>query len=224
MAFMQFLNFRASSAEDAAVFRDEYVRPAMARIRDLDGCDAAGFVLAGSETNPEVRRVIRLQVFGDVAAVIEAEKDRWESYRDDGILEEWDQIEEVSREEALDILGDERLLEYVPVIQELSSQVGEQAYERFDELGYQPDPVDTFPDVASKIGPAGWWSVLHTATVQLGYSAREELDAYTYGIEHALRNIAEHERPEAVTEELDTRIEHLEEMRDRVQEGRLFNG
>lgn len=224
MAFMHVLDFRTESKAAAAAFRDEYMRPAMPRIRDLDGCDAALFGLARSDENPDSRTTVRLQVFGDIDQVIDVEKDNWEKFKEEGSLQEWERLDAMTREDARQHLGDERLVELMPLIQELSSQVGELAYDRFDELDYPIAAVDTFPEADSGLGPAGWWIVLHTATVQLDYSLREELDAYEYGMEHTFRNIAEHESPDAAVDELESRIEALEAMRDRVQDGRLYTG
>jgi hypothetical protein len=62
---------------------------------------------------------------------------------------------------------------------------------------------------------------LHALTVQLNYSLAEELDAYRYGIEHTLRNVAEFEGEAEAEARLDDLIDVLEAMRNSVKEGRL---
>jgi hypothetical protein len=58
-------------------------------------------------------------------------------------------------------------------------------------------------------------------TVQLNYSLAEELDAYRYGIEHPLRNVAELEGEGEAEARLDDLIGAPEAMRNSVREGRF---
>lgn len=220
MTYMLVVGFETDSPADAKQFVHEYVLDALGRVRALDACDAVSFAFARHPETGERRGVV-FTVYGDVETIAEQERPQWEQYQETGLVTDWEREMEDDYEGMVETLG-EGPAELHPELSDLTGEMAELALERFDDLGYTPAAVDTYPEADCDAGPIGWWNVLHSLTLQLNYSYREEIDAYTYGIEHTLRNIAEHEDPETAEETLDELIAEIEGMREEVTDGRLF--
>lgn len=222
------LQFSTGNQENAAQFIEEYVLDALDRVPEMDACDSFTFVPGQSATGdrttglqiPPPDHPIYLTIRGETDEIIDAERDRWDSLVEKGVVTEWGVLKSTDREEMVEELGEERTT-LLARSSNLSAQMAKLAYEECDELDIVPAAVETYPDAESDAAPFGWWAVLHTVTVQLNYSLAEELDAYRYGIEHTLRNFAESEGEAEAEARLDDLEDALEAMRDSVKEGRL---
>ena len=224
----------------ASRFIHEYVLDAVDRVGGMDACDSFNFVpsqpvegdrTAGIQVPPPGHEVY-LTIRGDTEEIIAAEREHWDGLVDEGVIADWEVQTETDREELVAELGEERTA-LLAAQSDLSARMAALAYETYAEVGTVPAPVETFPKVGSgddepdetgdderEAAPFGWWGVLHTVTVQLNYGLEEELEAYTYCIEHGLRNLAEFEGPEAATERLDELVTDLEGKREAIAEGR----
>lgn len=222
------LQFSTAGPSDAARFIEEYVLDSLERVPTTDACDAFTFVpgqpTTGDRTEgllvPPPDHPVYLTIRGDTDAIIAAERDRWDSYVDDGTVTGWEPIKTTDTSEMVEELGEERTA-LLARSSHLAARMAGLAYGEFEALPTVPAAVETYPEEASDAAPFGWWTVLHTLTVALNYSMTEELDAYRYGIEHALRNVAEYEGGAAAEARLDELIAALEGLRDEVTEGRL---
>lgn len=194
----------------------EYVLDAIDRLPETDACTGLSFAF---DDHPETGEssVVALVLEGDAADIVENERDRWDSLAERGLIETWERAAVFDRDE----LGEETseaYLELAATISQLSARMSQVAYETLDT---RLDPVDAVPEAGDDEPPIGWWSLLHHLTNQQNYSPEEELRAYEYGIEHALRNIAEREGAETAEERLDGLLETLDSKRDELLEGRL---
>jgi hypothetical protein len=222
------LQFSTGSQENAERFIEHYLLDALDRVPEMDACDSFTFVPGHPATGdrtaglqvPSPDHPIYLTIRGETDEIIDAERDRWNSLVEDGVVTEWEKTKTTDRAEMVEELGEERAT-LLARSSNLSAQMAKLAYEEFDELGVIPAAVETYPDEESDAAPFGWWAVIHTVTVQLNYSLAEELDAYRYGIEHTLRNFAEFEGADEAETRLDDLIADLETMREAVKEGRL---
>lgn len=221
------LRFSTGSQSNAERFLTEYVLDAIGRVQDMDACDCFTFVpsqpATGDRTKglqvPPPDQQIVLTIRGETDDVIDAERDRWNTLLEEGIITEWEVKRSADVDEVVDELGEKRAT-LVAHTSNLSARVARLAYEAFEDLGTVPGAVETYPDEGDT-APFGWWSVLHTVTVQLNYSLFEEVEAYRYGIEHALRNVAEYEGAEEADARLADVIETLEGVRADIEQGRL---
>lgn len=222
------LRFSTGSQANAERFLTEYVLDAVDRVQDMDACDCFTFVPSQPATGDRPTGLqtqspdytIVLTIRGETDNIIHAERDRWDRLVEDGIITEWEVKRSVDVEELVDELGQKRAT-LVAHTSNLSARVATLAYEAFEDLDTTPGAVDTYPNEESDAAPFGWWSVLHNVTVQLNYSMVEEVEAYRYGLEHALRNIAEHEGDDEAEARLDDVIETLEAMRTDIKGDRL---
>ncbi len=209
-------------------FLTEYVLDAVDRVQDMDACDCFTFVpyqpATGDRTTglqvPPPDHTVVLTIRGDTDEIIDAERDRWNALVDEGIVTEWEVKRSVDVAELVEELGQKRAT-LVAHTSNLSARMAALAYEAFESLGTTPGAVDTHPDEESDGAPFGWWSVLHNITVQLNYSLAEEVEAHRYGLEHALRNIAEYEGEAEAEARLDDVIETLDAIRTDIKQGRL---
>ena len=222
------LRFSTGSTADAERFLTEYVFDAIDRVQDMDACDCFTFVpsqpATGDRTTglqvPPPDHTIVLTIRGETDDIIDAERDRWDTLVDEGIVTEWEFKRSVDVDELVDELGQKRAT-LVAHTSNLSARVAALAYEAFEDLGTTPGAIETYPDEESDGAPFGWWSVLHNVTVQLNYSIDEEVKAYRYGLEHTLRNIAEYEGEDEAEARLNEVIETLEAIRTDIEQGRL---
>lgn len=222
------IKFSTSSRENAEQFLTEYVLDALDRVQDMEACDCFTFVPDQSATGDRTTGLmvqppdypIVLTIRGETDEVIDAEQERWNSLAEEGVVTEWEVKRSTDVDEIIDELGEERA-RLLAHSSNLSAQMARLAYNEFEKFGKVPAAVETYPDADSDAAPFGWWAVLHSVTVQLNYSLAEELDAYRYGIEHVLRNIAEFEGEDEAEARLDDTIETLKAIRGEVKEGRL---
>lgn len=218
----KFLNVRffTDGPDAATTFVEEYVLDATDRLSDSDVCESFMFAPA---PNPETgdRSVVNLTLEGDVDELLDSEQTRWEALVEDGPVTDWKVRGVMDHEHMAERLG-EGGAALKSRLNRLSVEMAKLAYEEFDDFGRFPDAVETFPDEDRTLDvPMGWWVVLHHVTVQLDYSLDEELDAFVYGIEHTLRNVAEFEGAEEADARLDELLDTLEGKRSELRNGRL---
>ncbi|MXV63497.1 hypothetical protein GS429_15825 [Natronorubrum sp. JWXQ-INN-674] len=213
------IQFETNTPEDAQRVIDNYAIDAVERVSSLDACEAFTFAPAWNpETEDRSKAAIAFK--GDSDAIIQHERDRWNSLVEEGVATNWNEMMSMDEAEMVGVMG-EKGAELWPRLGGISAKMAKLAYEEFDDLETLPGAVETYPEEDREIGPLGWWSVLHTVTVQLNYSLDEEIDAYLYGIEHTLRNHAEYQGEDVVNERIDELIDALDGMREEVVEGRL---
>jgi len=216
MAELLPITFETKGAEQDRHLIQEYILDLLERIEEVDWCERAGYAPSGQA--PIEGGQVVLAFVGDEDRIWEVESDRWDELVEEGYAEGWERDEQFSREVIKEIVGKQGVDLHLRQLH-LASKMSKLAYEEFDDL---PAPVNEYPEDEAPT-PIGWWEVLHDLTVQMGYPLDEELSAYTKGIEHTLKNIAEYESPERAEEQVDELIQKLEEMRQYVVEGRDDN-
>lgn len=204
----------AESNDAAETFVRDYAVEAVDRLPKMEGCEWFSYISQGHPDEPFDRRYVNLLLYGDAEAIIEEERPRWQSYVDEGLLIDWEVGNTREDGKIAEEYGEE-VAELSERLMKLETDIATRTLEEFDEL---PAPVDELPEKSPY--PVGWWGVPHTVMHQLNYDLADELDVYRFGIEHTLRNYAEHDSPERADEELDKIIERLEDKREIVKEGR----
>jgi hypothetical protein len=180
-----------SSTSTSSTRSTGYRRWTLVAFTFVPGQPATGDRTAGLQVSLP-GHLISLTIRGETDEIIDAERDRWNSLVEKGVVTEWEETKSTDREEMVEEPGEQRAT-LLAHSSDLSAQMAKLACEGFDEFGTVPAAVETYPDEKSDTAPFGWWAVLHTVTVQLNYSLAEELDAYRYGIEHVLRDFVEFE-------------------------------
>lgn len=146
----------------------EYIVPAFQRLGGRDDVRWLMFNRYGADPSVTGGEVT-FYLFGDVEAVADDERNRWDALVANGFAEEWwtddtdVRIEEFEEEERLRHR-----------MRATASRMSVEFFEEFDEL---PDAIDEFDD-GENFG-IGWWICLHHVVNQLGYQANdgeEEMD------------------------------------------------
>lgn len=205
--------FQTTGANQDRRLIQEYILDLLDRIETVNWCERVGYAPTG-QAPTEGGRVI-LAFVGDEERIRQNESDRWNELVEEGYAKEWERDEQFSREMMEKVVGEQGTELHLRQLH-LASKMSVLAYEEFDDV---PAPVDEYPEDEAPT-PVGWWEVLHDLTVQMGYTLDDELSAYTKGIDHTLKNIAEYESPQRAEEEVDELIQELEDMRQEVTEGR----
>lgn len=211
MTEQRLVHFTTTGPQADEQFIREYVLEAVDRLPEQPGCDAVGFVPAGQK--PIEGGLVLLQVVGDVNAVVESERDRWDALADQGLIEDWTVDE--SDQNVVGHWG-ENGAELRTRLDSLAARMSRLVFEEFET---SPDPVDAHPEEADdRESPTGvgWWALLHLLTLHQGYSYEEEVDAYVEAIRDASHHIAQYEGPEPAQAKLDEVIGTLERVRDEV--------
>ena len=206
--------FLTESEEDVDQFIREYVLDAIDRVDETGVCEGISFD-RDEPLNPDGESV-GLIVASDFDAFVDHEREYWEKYREEGIIDDW-RTRPASREQVEERFG-ENGFDLARRLTSLAGQMGRIAYVEFDDEPFPP-AEDAYPK--ERGSPVGWWAALHNLTVgNLDYSPREEIRMHRSTLDEDLRIIAEREGPEAVDEEIDDFIDALEDMREDVKEGR----
>ena len=213
MSEITIIGFETEGPDSDQKLIEEYVLDLVERVPEIDGCERVGYARSGQ--GPIEGGKVTLVFDGPPEAIEEAEADRWDELVTEDFANEWFQDEERDREMMEDVLGEQGAELHFRQIS-LTAEMSQLTFEEFDA---RPDPVDEFPEEDAPT-PIGWWGVLHNLTVQMGYPLTDEIAAYTQGIRHTLKNIAQYGGPEQAEKELDQVIDELEEMREEIREGR----
>ena len=205
--------FKTDGPEADKQFIEEYVLGLVDRTSEMDEWERVGYARSGQ--GPIDGGQVSVFFDGDPETVISAEADRWDELISAGFADEWTHEEDRNLDAMEAVLGEQGAQLHIRQI-DLAGRLSQHTLEEFES---RPDPVDEFPeeDVPT---PIGWWGVLHNLTVQMGYPLTDEIAAYTQGIRHTLKNIAQYSGPEQAEDELDQVIDELEGMREEIREGR----
>lgn len=213
-----YIVFETPDEKAAERFVREYVLDAIERVKTAD--DYGGLDFALNEPERPDGGSVGLSVAGDVGRFVDHERERWERYEEESLVEGWERMSTLDRETASNRLGEQGAELGLHRLRPLVAQMGRLAYEEFDHEEGFPAAVDTYPDEDSHES-IGWAYVLHhLAFANLGYSATEEIDMHLFGIEEDLRIVAERSGEGVVEEQIDALIGSLDEMREDVKEGR----
>lgn len=210
------IRFDMNSPDAREQFIEEYALEAIDRLTEFEDCNSLMFV-PGIDQETGERSGMSLSGAGDLDALIDYERDRWDTLVEEDVVVEWERELVMGEEEIAESVPQE-VAEWHGQLEQLSSEMFKIAYGRFDDLDKVPGAAETFSEYEDT--QLGWWVILHNLTVQMGYDLTEELDVYTHGVEHTLRNFAEYEGEDAAEERIDALIAELEGMREDVKEGR----
>lgn len=202
-----------SHEADEALIR-EYLVPSLHRLNTIDGCDGIRFYRFGSDVRRDDGEV-RLAIYGDYEAVIDAERNRWDELATEDCIEYWEPDEPPSAMGYPDSVG-----AFYQRLDVLTTEMAALYYQALDE---RPAPVDAFPDVELPT-PIGWWVAFHLLMNQLGYSAEEEIKTCFQCIDNRLFALAALEDPDyardyiadlhAQLDDVETRIDAREREED----------
>lgn len=190
---------------DERVIR-EYVVPAMDRLQSIDGCDGVRFTRFGQVPDVECSEV-KLGIYGDYEAVIEAERDRWDDLVAAGHIKSWSREGEPFPDQPEDVQ------EFQGRAYVLASNMARAYFERFDD---RPGLVE---EVTGDEGRSwGLWGAFHVLANNMGYSATEEVDAYELLLRDRLVALTELRGHDFVRERIDDLREQLDELEETVDE------
>ncbi|WP_158055470.1 hypothetical protein [Halorussus halophilus] len=158
----------------------EYVVPEFDRLTGIEDCEGIAFSRATTDRHAD-RGGVHLTIFGDHESVVETERDRWNEFVADDLVEEWSvfrpEWEQWPEEQA-------RLTRR---FQTLASEMACSYFREFD-ADERPAPADQFHDDER---PLGFWLVSHFLYNQAGYGSHGELDGSYRSIENQLRTLVE---------------------------------
>lgn len=184
----------------------EYVVPAMDRLQALDGCEGVRFTRFGQVPDAE-RSEVKLGIYGDYEAVIEAERDRWDDLVSEGRIRSW------SREGA-------PFADQPPEVQQfrgrayvLASNMAREYFERFDE---RPGLVEEVTDDQGRSW--GLWGAFHVLANDMGYRAGAEVDAYELLLRDRLTALTKLRGHDFVRDRIDDLRESLDDLEETVDE------
>lgn len=204
------MTFLTDSEDAAEEFVRDYLSEAVDRAPEIDGCEGFSFDLNEQQTSNGGS--VRITVFGDADSFLREEEPTWDEYKQAGTIQDWN-IDQITHEQFTEIFGKkggEQTMQLLPLAERMATLV----YEEFDKLEDLPATYDTESG-------AGWWIVPHhIAFASLDYSAPEEIEMHTAGIEEDLKLIAESKGEAAVDSQLDSLLADLEAMREEVKAGR----
>lgn len=205
--------FATEDVESEARLVREYVVPAFRRLEDRPDVHWLAFNRYGHDPSVEGGEVL-LVVYGDLEAIVEAERDRWHALVDDGFAEDW--WVDDTRVSLSEMDDQERLHQQ---IRATASRMAVEFHEAFedrpaaiDEFGSDED--SEFPDSSA----VGWWLGLHYLVNQLGYQANdgeEEIDLFVRLVKNRLLAlaVAPGHGPGAAEAKTDELLDELESFR-----------
>lgn len=190
---------------DERVIR-EYIVPSLDRLEAIERCEGVRFTRFGMDPRWE-RSEVKLGIYGDYEAVINAERDRWDELASEGLIESW------SRD-------GKPFSELPEEIQELCGRnytlASHMAAVYFEECDKRPGLVDEITD--GKGRPWGLWAVIHILLNQMGYSADKEVEAYMLLLRDRLTALTEFQSHDDVREMIDDCRNQLDELEETVDE------
>ncbi|MFB6198146.1 MAG: hypothetical protein ABEI52_07760 [Halobacteriaceae archaeon] len=193
---------------DERLIRD-YIVPSLDRLESIDGCRGVRFARFGTDPRWE-KSEVKVGIYGDYEAVIEGERDRWDSLEADGLIESW------SRDGAPFGNSPEAVQEFVGRCYILATKMAAQYYREFDE---RPAMLDEFPEKSER--SVGLWVMFHVLINQMGYDADAEIDAAMNLIRSRLDALSEfhdHEYAQDRIDKLRTQLDDAELRIDELEE------
>jgi hypothetical protein len=206
MVTVERISFRTSGHDADERLLREYVVPELNRLESIEGCTGVRFTRFGQDPRYDASEV-RLGIYGDYEAVIDAERDRWDDFVDSGVIESWARIGAPFADQS------EPVQETLRDAYLLGSRMAATCFESFED---RPGLVAETTDEAGR--RYGLWSALHVFTNNAGYSATEEVDAYELLLRDRLVALTELEGYEFVRERIDELRGELDELEATVDE------
>lgn len=221
MATVQ-VTFRMADTDAEAAFIRDYLTAAWDRFERLDAFEKGWFWRNGRYGRHgleffEGGRIL-LMIDGEPDAVIEAERDRWESMVANGEIESWEteRFDEIgyedARAKAVDNVGEEGA-ELFMTLKPLLTRTSLELYEALDER---------IPAVAEtserNLKGIGFWVVFNTLLKQAGYDWYDEIDACTKSTKNRLKSITGFKGEEAAQAKLQETIAELEAFSEELSE------
>ena len=145
-----YLVFKAPDEDSAERFVREYVLDAIERVNTADGYGGLDFAL-NEPAHPDGGS-IGLSITGDVDRFVDDEQQRWERYKESGLINGWERMPTLDRETASNLMGERGAELGTHRLRPLVARMGRLAYEEFDRDEGFPAAVDTFPDEDSLMG------------------------------------------------------------------------
>lgn len=210
-------------------FLQQYMVPAWERFRKCDAFTSGWFWRAGSFPDVEfteltreehdltrlTRGMIVFVINGDPETIIDAECDRWQAYRSEGLLDGWScqsyrPTYRNAREKLFEKygqVGGARAYQLRIIAAETTIRVLAAFDERLPAVGSQTEdnPV-----------PIGYWAMTHFLMKQQGYGWYDEIDACTKAIRSRLISLASFAETTTATAVLEETIAELEAVRDEL--------
>lgn len=184
----------------------EYVVPSLDRLEAIDGCEGVRFTRFGTDPRWE-KSEVKLGIYGDYEAVIDAERDRWDELVSEGLIESW------SRD-------GEPFSDFPEEIRRLSARnyilASRMATEYFDECDERPGLVEEVSDDQGRSW--GLWPTIHVLLNQMGYSADTEVEAYMLLLRDRLTALTELQSHDDAREMIGDFREQLDELEEKIDE------
>lgn len=207
--------FETSGVEADERLVRQYVVPAFHRLEDRDDVRWLIFNRYGDDPSVDGGEVL-FSIFGDVEAVAEDERARWNALVAAGLADDWWTDDTEVR---LDDIDDRERLHFR--MRAAASRMSIEFFEAFDEL---PDAIDEFGGDPSETNTGiCWWVCLH----QLGYQANggeEEIDLLFEDIRNRLFGLATCFGPDRAEAKIAELVETLEALPADLQRYREEHG
>lgn len=217
------VTFSLPDTPSEQTFLTEYMVPAWSRFDDHSAFESGWFWRAGNFPHHELAELSREEhdldrlepgmivfiINGDPQDVITAEEQEWATFRDRGVLEDWDihwfhPDYANAREKLLDkygTVGGARVYMMRTRVADLTIALLDVFDERLPAVG---SPTDENPV------PIGFWAMTHFMMKQWGYDWDEEIDACTKAITSRLHSLSSFTSSDVARRKLEAVIEELE--------------
>lgn len=167
--------FETADVAGQDAFVEDYVLDAARRLPETDACDEFIFIRAGHDPNADGGLIV-VDAYGDVDAILDAERETWEGLIEDGPLTDWTRPDHEVVGKLVEAFGEAGWWHG----ERLRSLASRMTAATWDELDEPPAPADAYPDEGGE--PVGWYRVLHLLSNQWGYDVDAEMDAYTQAL------------------------------------------
>lgn len=215
------VSFDLDDVESERAFLETYMMAAWDRFQAHEALDCAWFWRYGNTSQHGTVQLeggetlegggVILVVNGDPTPepIVDAEKPRWKSLEDDGVLRGWDTNwfrpeYENARAKAVENfgpVGGEWAYRMRPLVSRFTLDVVAEFDERLPPVG---DRTDANPL------PVGFWATIHFTMKQHGYDWYDETEACVKAIENRLQSLAAFHGVEAARDQLDALLADLE--------------
>jgi len=207
-------------------FLREYMVPAWKRFEDSDAFESGWFWRAGNfaqrdlvELDREEHELDRLEpgmiiflINGQPERVLETEREYWQEFVADRLLEDWETHSfrprcQNAREKMRQKYGRQGG-DWAYELRQIAAKTTVNLLAEFD----QPLPAVGNPNDENPV-PIGFWTMTHFLMKQQGYDWYQEIDACSTSIRSRFVSLASFTSDEKAREKLDEVIEELEEFR-----------
>jgi hypothetical protein len=212
-------------------FLHEYMVPAWERFREDDAFESGWFWRSGNFAQHDVEDLTRdkhdlerlepgMIVFvinGEPERLLDTEREHWEAFARDGLLEGWETQSyspqyENAREKMREKYGREGG-DRAYKLRQIAAEMTIDLLAAFD----QPLPAIGTPSDENPV-PVGFWTMTHFLMKHQGYDWYQEIDACSMSIRNRLHSLAVFMSPDEAQETLDEVIEELRAVRAELDE------